>query len=406
VVSCWVLGEMIHAFGLAAGVMKVLPVIVAGGAGQRLWPTSTPARPKPFASLLADGVTLFQRTLARAQQISRHSKPLVVCNVAHRALVKEQSADVAIDLLIEPVRRDTAAAICAAALWSAETYGDQVIVVVMPADHWIDNFGGFSESIAQAVLAATYGLIATVGIAPDRPATEYGYLRFGEEHHSNAGFSDVAAFIEKPNQATAESLVLEPQNFWNAGLFVARAGTLIGAFRAHEPDMLSKCKAAIRLGTDGDDCILQEADFMDVQKTSFDYAIMEKCRSIAGIKAAFGWRDLGTWAALSAISSKDEKQNTVIGSVAQHNCTHCYLNSSDVQIVAENCSGLLAVSDQGFVLVMPLMLSAVLRDIESGDRITIAGGKRLRISPVWSGGTVDIINTGSQDIVVVQHGSA
>ena len=378
--------------------MKVLPVIIAGGAGQRLWPVSLPQHPKPFVPLLPDGTNLFHRTLHRASLLESNLAPLVVCNQAHAALVSKCADSIPVSILLEPQARDTAPAICAAMLLAQHLHGDDVLLVVMPADHFVEDTAGFAVTIEQACSVAIGNGIVTIAVPPLRAATEYGYLRLAEQTF-NAGFHEVQAFIEKPEASMANHLLQGP-NFWNAGIFVTQAAVLLQAYKDHAPDILQCCAQAMG---QGDVCQLETLAFAAARKISFDYAIMEKYPAVRAVKASFDWQDLGNWAAIHAISPQDENGNSEIGEVHCEDSTAVYLRSKDSRLKACHCRDLIAVEDNGSMLVMPLSMAASMREPASGRAIILASGEQLQLQLPWCGGTLYVENCGRNSLNLSVH---
>jgi mannose-1-phosphate guanylyltransferase/mannose-6-phosphate isomerase len=355
--------------------MTVLPVIIAGGAGTRLWPLSTAERPKPFVDLLGDGTSLFERTVQRARAFSDVT-PLVVCNVRHQAFI------LGVDLLLEPVQRDTAPAVCAAALRAQQLHGDDVTVAIMPADHLVRDTRGFANTMRRAVQVAQTGVIVTIAIPASRAATEFGYLSLQD---SRDGFSEVLQFIEKPDAARAAMLIASGHH-WNGGIFVARADALLGAFAEHAPDILESCKPA----TGGE--LLDEQAFASARKISFDFAVMEKHGAVAAVKAAFDWEDLGNWQAVHAASHHDAKGNTVTGDASLKDCSDTYVRAGSVRIQSNSCSDLAVIAHEENVLIMRKQLAAGLRNHDALPAFTLPALQSAHLPIPWCGGTIDIEN--------------
>jgi mannose-1-phosphate guanylyltransferase/mannose-6-phosphate isomerase len=374
--------------------MQILPVIIAGGAGSRLWPLSLPERPKPFVPLLGGGETLFAATVARAMVIGGALPPLVVCHAAHSDLVQAQATS-KISLMLEPIPRDTAAAICTAALWTRRTYGEDVTVCILPADHHIVSRKEFALSIAAAAEAARHGRIVTLAVTPERPATEYGYLRLSD--HAE-GFHEVQAFVEKPAASLAAAL-LDGHHYWNAGIFIARADALLAAISTHAPDILAACDAA--LDHSG---VIKASCFAAVRKISFDYAVMEKHQAVAAVKATFDWQDLGNWAAVHVASARDIDGNVLMGRVSATGSRNCYLRCETACIVTRSCERLAVIETNGIALILPLDLAATLRNAEALPRRIVLPGDDLAVDIPWQGGTVKIINDSALPLNLVLFG--
>jgi mannose-1-phosphate guanylyltransferase / mannose-6-phosphate isomerase len=375
--------------------MGILPVIIAGGAGQRLWPLSTPQRPKPFADLLGDGETLFARTLVRAKALRGALSPLVVCSEHHAPLVREISS---CDLLLEPEPRDTAPAVCAAALWAKCVHGGDVILCLMPADHYISGTSAFADTIGQAARAAAGDHIITIAIPPTRAATEFGYLCLDQ---GVDGFHEVQAFIEKPAAARAMELIAGP-NYWNAGLFVAKASTLIKACAELAPDILACCEAALHGGSP----VLNQTAFAAARKISFDYAVMERYGRVGAVRATFDWQDLGTWAAVHGISPQDADGNTLAGNAACWNCRGSFLRSETLSLSAVGCLGLAAIEHDGRLLLLPLQLSGALRNAEQLPRRILAPGATMTLKLAACSGAIVVSNPGELAVSIVLFGMA
>ncbi len=379
----------------------ILPVILAGGSGQRLWPVSLPHRPKPFVGLLPDQPTLFQQALARAHAIARAAKPLIVCAKSHGDIVQSQLGPSAVSILLEPEPRDTAPAICAAALWAVRLHGPDCTLAIMPADHHIGDHPQFIDDIDTAVAAAVMGHVVTLAIPPTRAATEFGYMQLPAS--SAEGFCEVDAFIEKPIQDKAEKLLHDGNNFWNAGMFIARADALIAAFEAFELDSLQAVAKALPTGEWEAIVSLAQQAFGAARKTSFDYAIMERLAHVRAVKARFSWRDLGTWAALHEVHIKTPDGVACLGPVTCTSCANVYVRSNDVPLTVDNCRDAVIVADNGFVLALRLSAASHLRGLDKGRRFGILPGETGRIELAWCGGTACIWNNGISELVVVQH---
>jgi mannose-1-phosphate guanylyltransferase / mannose-6-phosphate isomerase len=364
----------------------LLPVIIAGGRGQRLWPLSTPEHPKPFVDVLGDGISLFQRTLARAQALS-DLKPLVVCNSIHAAFFTEAH----VDLLLEPVQRDTAPAICAAALQAMKLHGQDITLVIMPADHLVRDTSGFVETVRKAGHVAQQDTIVTIAIPPTRPATEFGYLDLKQEQH---GFHEVAAFVEKPDASRAVELVASDHH-WNGGLFVARAAALIDAFEAHAPSILNHCRHAVATEPDQQ---LDESEFSKCQAISFDFAIMEKHRAIAAVKAGFDWDDLGNWGAVYRAMQKNVVGNVLRGNIQCTDCCGLYVHSQNLLVAATDCSDLVIVCHGEHCLIANLHLCATLRDPDKLETISLGPQQEYEMILPWCAGTIRVANPSSTQV--------
>jgi mannose-1-phosphate guanylyltransferase/mannose-6-phosphate isomerase len=358
----------------------LLPVIIAGGRGQRLWPLSTPEHPKPFVDVLGDGVSLVQRTLERAQALSG-LKPLVVCNSIHASFFTEAH----VDLLLEPVQRDTAPAICAAALQAMKLHGPNITLVIMPADHLVRDTSGFVETVRKAGHVAQQDTIVTIAIPPTRPATEFGYLDLKREQH---GFHEVAAFVEKPDAPRAVELVAS-DHYWNGGLFVARATILIDAFQRHAPSILEHCRHAL---ANAYDQLLDVGEFSRCDAISFDFAIMEKHHAIAAVRSGFDWDDLGNWQAIYRATAKDAEGNVLRGNTQCTECSGLYVRAEKMQVVATGCSALAIIRLDRECLLANLDRCATLRDPRTLETLEIEPQGEFKMNLTWCAGTVHLTN--------------
>lgn len=312
----------------------ILPVILSGGTGTRLWPLSREAYPKQFWPLIGER-TMLQETAARAAGPG-FLPPLVVCNEAHRFLVADQLRSGGIPdatILLEPEGRNSAPAIAAAALLAQEA-DPRTILWVMAADAAIADVPALHAALREAAAAARLGLIATFGMTPTAPKTGYGYIEAGEALPGIAA-RRIARFIEKPDAATAARLLAEGRHLWNSGMFVATAATLLAELERYAPDLLAAVRAAVA-GASRDLCFvrLEPAAFRAAPSISIDYAVMEKTDHAAVVPASLGWSDLGSWASLYEASARDAAGTARIGPVEALDCRGCYLRSEGILTAA------------------------------------------------------------------------
>lgn len=290
---------------------KIIPVVMCGGAGTRLWPVSRDTMPKQFIPLLGQDST-FQRTMRLLSDRSVFAEPIVVTNVDYRFTVLEQlqALGLSAEIVLEPMRRDSAAAV-AVATEIALKRDSQAIVGVFAADHVIRDAGLFVETCRKAGEIAAQGRIVTIGIPPTHPATGYGYIRPGEALGGEA--RAVAAFVEKPDAQRAAQHLLDGY-LWNSGNFIFDAATMHAEIEAFEPEVLqSVIDAVAGIKPDLDFLLLDAASFGAAKKTSIDYAVMEHTRKAAVIAGHFGWSDVGGWSAVWDLSDKDASGNVVEG---------------------------------------------------------------------------------------------
>lgn len=341
----------------------MIPVVLSGGSGTRLWPLSTPSRPKQFLPLVTER-TMFQETLLRLSGLSGLTDPIVVCNEAHRFLVAEQLREIEIRpsaIVLEPVGRNTAPAIAVAALIAeARAVADQAaepagaaqsegpLLLVLPADHVIADAQKFRESVERAVLAARAGRLVTFGIVPTHAETGYGYIEQGDR----AGdWSEVARFVEKPDLGTAEGYITSGRFLWNSGMFVFGVRTLLAELERFAPDILSACRTAVRDMRVDDDFARLSSAFAGSPSDSIDYAVMEKTDRAAVVPLDAGWSDVGSWAALHAASKADAEGNVLRGRVVARECRDSFIRASGRTIAAIGLDDIVIVETEDSVLI-------------------------------------------------------
>ncbi len=311
----------------------IIPVIMCGGSGTRLWPASRDEMPKQFMPLFGAHST-FQDTLARLSVADLFDKPMIVTNDRFRFVVAEQARALGIDceIVLEPIARDSAAAVAVAAI-RARTRTEDAVALVLAADHSVTDVPAFHKTCRSALEVARTGQIVTFGIEPTHPATGYGYLQPGDPIPGTDAFS-LAAFIEKPNVATAETY-LSKGYLWNSGNFMFQADVMLGEIKHHAREIADAADAAItNAAADADFLRLSEADFIKVPKISIDYAVMEKTSRAAVIPASFGWSDIGSWDAVWTLSDKDANGNAVSGKAVCLNAIDCLVRSTDNIVTA------------------------------------------------------------------------
>ncbi len=332
---------------------SLVPVILCGGAGTRLWPESRRSLPKQFLPLIGSE-SLFQATVARAAALAPDSDILFLTNEDMRFLVAQDisALQVKANIILEPVGRDTAPAIAVAALVAGQQNEDAVLVI-LPSDHFISPLKTFAEDIERAVIAAQAGSITVFGILPSHPSTAYGYIAAGEALSDAAGLQRVASFNEKPDVMTAGQFIAEGQ-MWNSGIFVARARDLIDAFALHAPSILEKAGEAIAHSKqDGAFLRLDEASYSKCEKRPFDIAVMEKTLSAAVLPARFTWSDIGAWDALWDIADKDEHGNSLHGDVVVEMAKNTLVRSTGRLTAVIGLDNIAVITTPDAVLVAP-----------------------------------------------------
>lgn len=326
----------------------IIPLIMCGGAGTRLWPASRESRPKQFLPLFGKNST-FQDTLRRVADPALFSKPIVITNGEYRFLVAEQLAEVGVeaDILLEPMRRDSAPAIAAGATYALSRGGDP-IVVALAADHVVSDDAAFAAACRAARQGAASGQIVTFGIRPSRPATEYGYIRPGQKLGEVYA---VEKFVEKPDEATAARYI-EDGYLWNSGNFVFRASVLLDEFRAFEASSAQAVTAAVeRAGRDLGFVTLDLESFKQAAAKSIDYAVMEKTKRAAVVPVSYDWSDVGSWRAVWEIAQKDSSGNAAQGKVIFVDANDSYVSSEKALVALLGVENLVVVASEDAVLV-------------------------------------------------------
>ena len=337
----------------------LIPVILSGGAGTRLWPLSRELYPKQFLPLTGER-TMIQATALRAAGIATAAAPIIVCNEAHRFMVAEQLRQVGVApqaILLEPTGRNTAPALAVAALAALARTGDNsakadpTLLLVLPADHVLADVAAFQRAVAAAVPAALKGSLVAFGVVPTQPETGYGYIRKGAE----AGpVLRVAAFVEKPDAAKAAQFVASGDYLWNSGMFLLPAQGYLDELRRLQPAMLESCEQAYSAAVrDLDFTRLDRAAFEACRADSIDYAVMEKTDRAAVVPLAAGWSDVGTWASLQDALPADSDGNVKHGDVLSDDSIDCLLYSTDRLVAAVGLDSHVVIETRDAVLVAP-----------------------------------------------------
>ena len=330
----------------------IVPVILSGGSGTRLWPVSRESFPKQFWPLISDR-TMIQDTAARAMG-EGFAAPVVVCNHEHRFLVAEQMRALGIEgtrIVLEPVGKNSAPAILAAALLVAERDPDAVLWM-MAADHAIADLPALHAALDVAVTAARAGKVVTFGMKPTAPETGYGYIEAGAALEGLAARA-VTRFVEKPDAATAAALVASGTHLWNSGMFVFTARTLIAEMKTHCADVAGPVQAAIAgRTTDLDFIRLDPEAFATCPSISLDYAVAERTSHAAVVVADIGWTDVGSWGALWELGAKDAGGNVALGDVVLEGATDCYVRSDGIVTAVVGLADAVVVVTEDAVLAM------------------------------------------------------
>ena len=339
----------------AAECRTIHPVLLSGGAGVRLWPMSRERFPKQLLNLTSDH-SMIQETALRVADPACFAPPLVICNEEHRFVIAEQLREVAITpagIILEPVGRNTAAAVAVAALRIAGTDPD-ALMLVLPADHLIRDVPAFRTVAAAAAAAAAAGFLVTFGITPTSPETGYGYIRRGAALAAGeaGGAFRVAAFVEKPSRDKAQAYIYDGNYFWNSGMFLFPVAKVLAELERFVPEVLAACRKAVDGAvTDLDFCRLNAAAFTAAPGTSIDCAVMERTDSAVMVPADIGWTDVGAWSALWEVGTKDADGNVRIGDVLSHDSHNCYIRSETMLTAAVGMEDAIIVVTEDVVMV-------------------------------------------------------
>jgi mannose-1-phosphate guanylyltransferase/mannose-6-phosphate isomerase len=333
----------------AASAQRIVPLVMCGGAGTRLWPSSREGRPKQFLPLLGSRST-FQETMLRVSDPAVFGRPIVITNTQYRFIVQEQLAEIGIeaDILLEPMRRDSGPAIAAGAAFGMKRDGKPVLVA-LAADHVVTDKDAFVAACREAAAAALKGRIVTFGIKPDRPATEYGYISPGEKLGSEV-FA-VTRFVEKPDEAKAKEYIAQGY-LWNSGNFVFAAKDLLAEYSAHDAATVAAAKRAIEAaGVDLGFVIIDPDAFGQAKATSIDYAVMEKTKRAAVIPARYGWSDVGSWHAVWELSPHDAQGNSKQGNAVFVDTKNSFATSEKPLVALFGVQDLVVVAAEDAVLI-------------------------------------------------------
>ena len=323
--------------------MQIIPVILSGGSGTRLWPLSRKEYPKQYLSLAGDN-TMLQETILRLSGLDNLADPIIVCNADHRFLVAEQCQQIGIKnptILLEPVGRNTAPAIAAAALQSLKQTDDAVLLV-LSADHVIQDIDAFHQAINIASQQAQAGKLATFGIVPTDANTGYGYIKTSKDNADGA--YKVEEFVEKPDLKTAEVYLEQGSYLWNSGMFMFQAHAFIDELTTHSPNIVTSVNNAVNNAVQDLDFIrLEKQAFESSPSDSIDYALMEKSNNVVVVPLDAKWNDIGAWPALYDIGTKDSQGNVIKGDVITQGTTNTYINADHHMVAAIGVDNLIII---------------------------------------------------------------
>lgn len=310
-------------------------VIIAGGTGSRLWPVSREAHPKPFIRM-EDGFSLLQKTYLRGQAAGVVESVTTATNHELFFRTADDYQELAprqpMHYLLEPFGRNTAPAVAAAALELQEGYGNDALMLVLPADHLIQDEAAFAQAVTTASEAAAKGMLVTFGIQPTHAETGFGYLELADDMHTSGQVQRVARFVEKPSYEGAAQYLIDGRHLWNSGMFCFRVGTVLDELSQHAPALLLGVSETLanagRSEREGHTIVHLCAErFGEVEDDSIDFALMEKSEKVAVVPCDLGWSDIGSWQAMAALTEPDTNGNRIIGDVELEGCHNTYVHS-------------------------------------------------------------------------------
>jgi len=331
--------------------MKIIPAILSGGSGTRLWPLSRKQYPKQYLPLVGDN-TMLQETILRLSGLDNLADPIIICNADHRFLVAEQCQQIDIQnpiILLEPIGRNTAPAIASAALQSLKDTNDAVLLV-LSADHVIQDVEAFYIAINIASKQAQFGKLATFGIVPTDANTGYGYIKASKDNTDGA--HKVEEFVEKPDLETAQAYLEQGNYLWNSGMFMFQANTLISELTYHSPDIVNSVSNAVNNAEQDLDFIrLDKQAFESSPSDSIDYALMEKSDNVVVVPLDAQWNDIGSWSALHGIGTKDSNGNVIQGDVFTEETTNTYIYANHHMVATIGVQDLVIVDTPNATLI-------------------------------------------------------
>ena len=329
----------------------LIPVVLAGGTGSRLWPLSRAMYPKQFLSLAGEG-TMLQETFSRIDGLDINQS-IVICNEEHRFIAAEQlrQQHELPTIILEPCVRNTAPAVALAAIHATKNAEDPILLV-LAADHVIENKPAFEAAVQQAIPLADSGKLVTFGIVPTAPETGYGYIKRGIRLEDNISFS-VSSFVEKPNIETAAEYIESGEYYWNSGMFMFRASRYLNELANHRPEVLAACEEAMS-------ALTNDLDFLRIDKSAFercpvdsiDYAVMEKTQDAVIVPLDAGWNDIGSWSALWDISTKNEEGNAIHGDALVKDCKNSFVYSSDRLVTMVGMENTVVIETKDAILII------------------------------------------------------
>ncbi len=337
----------------------MIPVIISGGSGSRLWPMSRQSDPKPFLKL-SDGKSLLQNTFKRATNLLNVKNVLTITNEKTHFRMQDEyqqvnTKNIICDFILEPFGKNTAPAIANACLYSKTHYSDDEILLILPADHLITNEDAFNNAVINAIEIAKLGYIATFGITPEYPETGYGYIEADKSQKIINGYK-IERFVEKPNSETAQKYLDSGNYLWNSGMFCGKTSTFLNELEKYAKNLLFDTKICLEHSNidkiKGNSIVHLDSDtFKDVENISIDYALFEKSEQTAVVPCSIGWSDIGSWLSIAQTLPKDKENNTIIGESILHNTNNCLVYSTNRIVAGVDINNLIIVDTPDALLV-------------------------------------------------------